>query len=154
MSFAPLYNSHINYGFIEPVFTFLSAIAPSEIIEIPNKFSKDFGKSFFLASLKAHSLFIVKFNKEFSALESIKQIRIGERIRDIIYDNDYARSSGSDGLSGSYEPQNNIISRIREDKTIKNGLNLWIVSDNLLRGAALNAVEIAETLIKNDFYGK
>jgi len=46
------------------------------------------------------------------------------------------------------------ISRIREDKTIKNGLNLWIVSDNLLRGAALNAVEIAETLIKNNLYGK
>jgi aspartate-semialdehyde dehydrogenase len=46
------------------------------------------------------------------------------------------------------------ISRIREDKTTKNGLNLWIVSDNLLRGAALNAVEIAETLIKNNFYGR
>ena len=46
------------------------------------------------------------------------------------------------------------ISRIREDKTIENGLNLWIVSDNLLRGAALNAVEIAERLIKNKFYGK
>ena len=46
------------------------------------------------------------------------------------------------------------ISRIREDKTLKNGLNLWIVSDNLLRGAALNAVEIAENLIKNNFYGK
>ncbi len=46
------------------------------------------------------------------------------------------------------------ISRIREDKTIQNGLNLWIVSDNLLRGAALNSVEIAEALIKNNFYGK
>ena len=46
------------------------------------------------------------------------------------------------------------ISRIREDKTIKNGLNMWIVSDNLLRGAALNAVEIADTLIKNNYYGK
>jgi aspartate-semialdehyde dehydrogenase len=46
------------------------------------------------------------------------------------------------------------ISRIREDKTTKKGLNLWIVSDNLLRGAALNAVEIAETLINNNFYGK
>ena len=46
------------------------------------------------------------------------------------------------------------ISRIREDKTVRNGLNLWIVSDNLLRGAALNAVEIAETLIKNNFYGR
>ena len=46
------------------------------------------------------------------------------------------------------------ISRIREDKTNKNSLDLWIVSDNLLRGAALNAVEIAEILIKNNNYGK
>jgi aspartate-semialdehyde dehydrogenase len=46
------------------------------------------------------------------------------------------------------------ISRIREDKTNKNSLDLWIVSDNLLRGAALNAVEIGELLIKNKKYGK
>jgi len=41
------------------------------------------------------------------------------------------------------------ISRIREDKTNPNSLNLWIVSDNLLRGAALNSVEIAETIINS-----
>ena len=46
------------------------------------------------------------------------------------------------------------ISRIREDNSLNNGLNMWIVSDNLLRGAALNAVEIAEKLIENNFYGK
>ena len=40
------------------------------------------------------------------------------------------------------------ISRIREDNSKKNSLNLWIVSDNLLRGAALNAVEIAETYFR------
>ncbi len=38
------------------------------------------------------------------------------------------------------------ISRIRQDGTIDNGLNLWIVSDNLRKGAALNAVQIAEVL--------
>ena len=38
------------------------------------------------------------------------------------------------------------ISRIRKDGTIENGLNLWIVSDNLRKGAALNAVQIAEVL--------
>jgi aspartate-semialdehyde dehydrogenase len=38
------------------------------------------------------------------------------------------------------------ISRIREDPTIENGLNLWCVSDNLRKGAALNAVQIAEVL--------
>ena len=41
------------------------------------------------------------------------------------------------------------ISRIREDKTKQNSINLWIVSDNLLRGAALNSVEIAETIINS-----
>src|SRR5205807_3561728 len=39
------------------------------------------------------------------------------------------------------------ISRIREDPTVDNGLVLWIVSDNLRKGAALNAVQIAECLI-------
>ncbi len=39
------------------------------------------------------------------------------------------------------------VSRIREDATIDNGLNLWVVSDNLRKGAALNAVQIAESLI-------
>ena len=38
------------------------------------------------------------------------------------------------------------ISRIRQDSTIENGLNLWCVSDNLRKGAALNAVQIAELL--------
>ncbi len=40
------------------------------------------------------------------------------------------------------------ISRIREDPTIENGLNIWVVSDNLRKGAALNAVQIAEVLAK------
>ena len=40
------------------------------------------------------------------------------------------------------------VSRIREDKTIDNGLNIWVVSDNLRKGAALNAVQIAETIIR------
>ncbi|MFN0113797.1 MAG: aspartate-semialdehyde dehydrogenase [Paracoccaceae bacterium] len=38
------------------------------------------------------------------------------------------------------------VSRIRQDQTIDNGLSMWIVSDNLRKGAALNAVQIAETL--------
>ena len=38
------------------------------------------------------------------------------------------------------------ISRVREDQTVENGLNLWCVSDNLRKGAALNAVQIAELL--------
>jgi aspartate-semialdehyde dehydrogenase len=39
------------------------------------------------------------------------------------------------------------VSRIREDPTIENGLSLWVVGDNLRKGAALNAVQIAERLV-------
>jgi len=40
------------------------------------------------------------------------------------------------------------VSRIREDPTVENGLNIWVVSDNLRKGAALNTVQIAEVLVK------
>ncbi|GBE03177.1 aspartate-semialdehyde dehydrogenase 2 [bacterium BMS3Abin09] len=40
------------------------------------------------------------------------------------------------------------VGRIREDNTVENGLNIWIAADNLRKGAALNAVQIAEVLVK------
>ena len=45
------------------------------------------------------------------------------------------------------------VGRIREDETIPNGLNLWIVADNIRKGAALNAVQIAEELLRRDLLG-
>ena len=46
------------------------------------------------------------------------------------------------------------VSRIREDATVENGLAMWIVSDNLRKGAALNAVQIAETMINRKLLKK
>jgi aspartate-semialdehyde dehydrogenase len=46
------------------------------------------------------------------------------------------------------------VSRIREDSTIENGLDFWVVSDNLRKGAALNTVQIAETLINRGLMQK
>ena len=92
----------------------------------------------------------VQFEKNFS-LEQIKEALNsfdGCKVIDERSDGGYSTPLEAEGKDETF------ISRIREDKTIKNGLNLWIVSDNLLRGAALNAVEIAEALIKNNFYGK
>jgi len=43
------------------------------------------------------------------------------------------------------------VSRIRKDPTVAHGLSLWVVSDNLRKGAALNAVQIAEHLVKHEF---
>ena len=93
-------------------------------------------------------------NIEFVKPFSLKEIRNaldnfeGCKIIDERADGGYTTPLEAEGKDETF------ISRIREDMTVKNGLNLWIVSDNLLRGAALNAVEIAEVLIKNNFYGK
>jgi aspartate-semialdehyde dehydrogenase len=54
----------------------------------------------------------------------------------------YPMPINADGLDETF------VGRIREDETIANGLNLWVVSDNLRKGAALNAVQIAEKLIE------
>ena len=43
------------------------------------------------------------------------------------------------------------VGRIREDESIPNGINMWIVADNIKKGAALNAVQIAETLVKENY---
>ena len=92
----------------------------------------------------------IQFLKPFS-LEDVKKALDnfeGCKVIDDRVDGGYSTPIEAEGKDETF------ISRIREDKTIKNGLNLWIVSDNLLRGAALNAVEIAEVLVKNNFYGK
>jgi len=44
------------------------------------------------------------------------------------------------------------VSRIREDKTVEHGLSLWVVSDNLRKGAALNAVQIAELMLNRGLF--
>tara|TARA_Y100000992_G_C21233803_1_gene476877 strand:- start:336 stop:1343 length:1008 start_codon:yes stop_codon:yes gene_type:complete len=92
----------------------------------------------------------VEFEKPFSLDEVRKAIDNFEgcKVIDERVDGGYSTPLEAEGKNETF------ISRIRKDKTGKNCLNLWIVSDNLLRGAALNAVEIAEALIKNNFYGK
>lgn len=48
----------------------------------------------------------------------------------------------------AYDKDETFVGRIRRDETVKSGLNLWIVSDNIRKGAATNAVQIAEEWIK------
>ena len=92
----------------------------------------------------------IQFDKPFS-LEKIRSALDnfeGCKVIDERVDGGYFTPLEAEGKNETF------VSRIREDKTVENGLNLWIVSDNLLRGAALNSVEIAESLINNNFYGK
>ncbi|MCF7890461.1 aspartate-semialdehyde dehydrogenase [Candidatus Bipolaricaulota bacterium] len=80
---------------------------------------------------------------------------VGE-VRDILAD--------SPGVVVEDDPENNVyplctraegkdevfVGRIRKDPTIENGLNFWVVADNLRKGAALNTVQIAETMVERD----
>ncbi len=87
----------------------------------------------------------IEFERPISADEA-REILIdapGVQVIDRRQDGGYQtpiEAAGEDGV---------FVSRIREDKSIPNGLNMWIVSDNLRKGAALNAVQIAEELITN-----
>jgi len=99
----------------------------------------------------SHSLSVnVEFNKKYN-LNEIKNVLStspGCKLVDEHKDGGYITPVDAENKFETF------ISRIREDKSQTNTINLWVVSDNLLKGAALNAVEIAESLIKNDFYGK
>ena len=101
--------------------------------------------------LVSHSLSVnVEFNKKYN-LDEIKNVLStspGCKLVDEHKDGGYITPVEAENKFETF------ISRVREDKSQLNSINLWIVSDNLLKGAALNAVEIAESLIEKDFYGK
>ena len=88
----------------------------------------------------------IEFEKKFT-LEKIREAldnADGCKVIDERKDGGYITPIEAEGKNETF------ISRIRKDNTTKNAVNLWIVSDNLLRGAALNAVEIAEAFCKNN----
>ena len=66
----------------------------------------------------------------------------GVIVRDNPAKSEYPLAIDAAGLDETF------VGRIREDESIDNGINMWIVSDNLRKGAALNAVQIAEVLIE------
>ena len=86
----------------------------------------------------------VEFEKPITADEAREILREapGCLVVDKREDGGYITPIESAGEDATY------ISRIREDSTLDNALNLWIVSDNLRKGAALNAIQIAELLIE------
>ncbi|MDI6765447.1 MAG: aspartate-semialdehyde dehydrogenase [Bacteroidota bacterium] len=86
----------------------------------------------------------VKFGKQFKIEEVFDLLR---KAPGITLQDDVAKSIYPMPI-WSHEKDNVFVGRIRRDETIKNGLNLWIVSDNLRKGAATNAVQIAEEWLK------
>ena len=76
---------HSVHGFEEPIYSFVPSIGISQIIKIPNDFSKHWEDNFLLASLNGASLYRIKFNETFNSIIYIEKIFIDRRIRDLKY---------------------------------------------------------------------
>tara|TARA_Y100001936_G_scaffold229112_1_gene250942 strand:- start:371 stop:1381 length:1011 start_codon:yes stop_codon:yes gene_type:complete len=122
-----------------------------EVKKILDKKIKISSTSVRIPVLVSHSVSVnVEFNQKYK-LDEIKNVLStspGCKVIDEHEDGGYITPVEAENKFETF------ISRIRSDESQPNTINLWIVSDNLLKGAALNAVDIAETLIKNNFYGK
>ena len=96
--------------------------------------------------LVSHAVSVnVEFNKKYklNEIQNVLNTSPGCKVIDEHKDGGYITPAEAENKFDTF------ISRVREDNSQSNTINLWIVSDNLLKGAALNAVEIAEILIKN-----
>jgi aspartate-semialdehyde dehydrogenase len=87
----------------------------------------------------------VEFEKPVSVAEATEALRNapGVIVLDTREPGGYATPVECAGEDATY------VSRIRKDPTVKNGLSFWCVADNLRKGAALNAVQIAEVLVRD-----
>ncbi len=94
--------------------------------------------------LHSHS---VSINIEFEKRFDIKQVRDdlasvrGLVVEDDIKKNIYPMAVNSKGKDEVF------VGRVRRDESVENGINLWVVADNIRKGAATNTVQIAELLI-------
>ena len=141
---------HID-SFLENGYTKEEQKTTDEVKKILDKKIKITSTCVRIPVLVSHSLSVnVEFDKKYN-LEEIRNVLStspGCKVIDEQKDGGYITPVEAEN---KYET---FISRIRQDDSQPNTINLWIVSDNLLKGAALNAVEIAESLIEKDLYGR
>ena len=141
---------HID-SFLENGYTKEEQKMHDEVKKILDKKIKISSTSVRIPVLVSHSVSVnVEFNQKYK-LDEIKNVLStspGCKVIDEQEDGGYITPVEAENKFETF------ISRIRSDESQSNTINLWIVSDNLLKGAALNAVDIAEALIKNNFYGK
>jgi len=99
--------------------------------------------------LNCHSEAVnIETEKPLPCIDKIREIlesAPGVKVLDDVKNNFYPLAIACSGTNDVY------VGRIRRDFTIENGLNMWVVADNLRKGAALNAVQIAELLVKNNW---
>ena len=147
------FTKQIAFNAIPHIDTFVEEGYTKEELKMVNETKKILDKNIELTAtcvripvLISHAESInIEFEKEFTLEKISEALNLAEgcKVIDERKDGGYITPVEAAGKNETF------ISRIRKDNSNKNAINLWCVSDNLLRGAALNAVEIAESYIKN-----
>jgi aspartate-semialdehyde dehydrogenase len=88
----------------------------------------------------------VEFENEFDLSDLIKTLKSAKGIvvQDDLKNNVYPLATNATGHDEVF------VGRIRRDFSVKNGVNLWVVADNIRKGAASNALQIVDYMIKNN----
>ena len=81
--------NHSKYDFVEPIYAFVPSVAPSQIIKVPDTFSAKWKNNYLITSLRGLSIYRVMFDENYSRVITMEKIRIGKRIRDIVYNKKY-----------------------------------------------------------------
>ena len=147
------FTKQIAFNAIPHIDTFVDEGYTKEELKMVNETKKILDKNIELTAtcvripvLISHAESInIEFEKEFTVEKISEALNTAEgcKVIDDRKDGGYITPVEAEGKNETF------ISRIRKDNSNKKAANLWCVSDNLLRGAALNAVEIAEAYIKN-----
>lgn len=147
-----VYPHQIAFNCIPQIDVFLDNGYTKEEMKMVNETRKIIGDDSIRVTATTVRVPVFAAHSESVNIETHKKIT-GDKVRELL--------SKSPGVEVVDDPENSIyplainsagrdevfVGRIREDESIDNGINMWIVSDNLRKGAALNAVQIAEILI-------
>jgi aspartate-semialdehyde dehydrogenase len=148
-----VYPHQIAFNCIPHIDSFLEDGYTKEEVKMMNETRKILGDDSIKVTATTVRVPVFRCHSESVNIETEKKLTANE-VRALL--------SSTDGIIVYDAPEKNIyplpvevadkdetyVGRIREDSTIENGINIWIVADNLRKGAALNAVQIAEKLIE------
>lgn len=150
---ASVYPHQIAFNCLPHIDSFLENGYTKEEMKMVNETRKIFGDDSIAITATAVRVPVFYGHSESVNIETKEKISVAEvkallaeapgvKLADDVENNVYP-------LATDCESQfDTLVGRIREDESIENGLNMWIVSDNILKGAALNTVQIAEVFIQ------
>lgn len=149
-----VYPHQISFNCLPHIDSFLDNGYTKEEMKMVNETRKIFEDDSIGVTATAVRVPVVYGHSESINIETEKKIsamdvrKLMEKAPGVILVDDPANLSYPMALdcAGKFET---MVGRIREDESIANGINMWVVADNILKGAALNAVQIAEELIKS-----